>query len=85
VTNRVLQNLSWGLSKQAKSFQGYIINGYRFHTNEHAEGGKSENYGVCVKGGENENSSVDYYRVLKEVLEVQFPGHPVISVYVFQV
>jgi hypothetical protein len=54
VTNRSLQNLSWGLSRQVKSFQGYIINGYRFHESERAEGWKSVNHEVCVKGGENE-------------------------------
>jgi hypothetical protein len=62
-----------------KSFQGYIVNGYRFHTNKHAKGRKSENHGVYVKGSENENSGVDYYGVLKEVLEVQFVGHLVMS------
>jgi hypothetical protein len=34
-----------------------------------------------VKGGENENSGdVNYYGMLKEVIEVQLPGHPVIIV-----
>jgi hypothetical protein len=53
-----------------KSFQGYIINGYQVHISEHAEGRKSVNHGVCVKGGENENSGVDYYKALKEVIVV---------------
>jgi hypothetical protein len=84
VINRSLQNLSWGLSRQVKLFQGYIINRYRFHTSEHAEGQKSVNHGVCVKGGENENGGVDYYGVLKEVIEVQFPSHPIISIVLFK-
>jgi hypothetical protein len=57
------------------SFQGYIINGYRFHTSEHAEGRKNVNHGVCMKGGKNENNGVDYYKVLREVVKVQFPSH----------
>jgi hypothetical protein len=66
------------------SFHGYIINGYRFHTTEHAEGRKSLNHGVYVKGSENENNRVDYYGLLKEVIEVHFPGHPVLSVALFK-
>jgi hypothetical protein len=84
MTNRSLQNLSWGPSRQVKSFQGCIINGFRFQTSEHAEGQKTVNYGVCMKGGENENRGVDYHGVLKEVIEVQFPGHPVMHVVLFK-
>jgi hypothetical protein len=67
-----------------KSFQGYILNRYQFHTSEHAEGRKRVNHRVCVKGGENENSCVDYCGVLKEVIEVQFSGHPILSVVLFK-
>jgi hypothetical protein len=69
-TDRSLKCFSWGLSRQVKSFQGYIINRYRFHTSEYVEGWKSVNHGLCVKGGENENSDVDYNRMLKEVIKV---------------
>jgi hypothetical protein len=37
-----------------------------------------------VKGGEHDNNGVDYYRVLKKVIELQFPSHPVISVVLFK-
>jgi hypothetical protein len=37
-----------------------------------------------VKGGENKNSGVDYYEVLKEVIEVQFLDHPILSVVLFK-
>jgi hypothetical protein len=37
-----------------------------------------------MKGGEKENNSIDYYGVLKEVLEVQFFGHPVMPVVLFK-
>jgi hypothetical protein len=52
--------------------------------NEHVEGRKSENQEVCVKGGKHDNNGVDYYGVLKEVLKLQFPGYPVISVVLFK-
>jgi hypothetical protein len=84
VRNRALQNLSWGPARQVKSSQGYIINGFRFHTKEHAEGRKTENYGVCVKGGEHGNNGVEYYGILKEVIELQYPGHPLMSVVLFK-
>jgi hypothetical protein len=37
-----------------------------------------------VKGGEHDNNGVDYYGVLKEVVELQFPGHPVMSLVLFK-
>jgi hypothetical protein len=39
---------------------------------------------VCVKGGENENSGVDYYRMLKEVIEVQFSDHLILPIVLFK-
>jgi hypothetical protein len=39
---------------------------------------------MCVKGSENDNNGVDYYGVLKEVVELIFPGHPIISVVLFK-
>jgi hypothetical protein len=47
------------------------------------KGRKTENYGVCVKGGEHESNDVDYYGVLKEVIKLKFPGHPIMSVVLF--
>jgi hypothetical protein len=84
VTDQSLQCLSWEPLRQMKSFECYIINGYRFHTCKHAEGRKRNNSRVCVKGGEIENNSVDYSGVLKEVNEVQFPSHLVLSVVLFK-
>jgi hypothetical protein len=57
-----------------------MINGYRFHTSKTVGGRKSVNNGVYVKGGENVNGGSEYYGVLEEVIEVQFPGHPALSV-----
>jgi hypothetical protein len=84
VTDQSMQSLSWGPSRQVTSFQGYMINGYQFHTSETAGGQKSVNNGVCIKGGENVNGGVEYYGVLEEVIEVQFPGHPALSVVFFK-
>jgi hypothetical protein len=66
-----------------KSFQGFLINRYRFHTSEHADGRKGFNYRICVKGSKNKNSS-DYYGVLKEIIEIQFPGYLTMKVMIFK-
>jgi hypothetical protein len=61
-----------------------MINGYRFRTSETAGGRKSVNNGVCIKGGESVNGSVEYYGVLEAVIEVHFPSHPSLSVVLFK-
>jgi hypothetical protein len=73
-----------GTIKASEIVSRYIINGYRFHISETAEGWTSDNHSVCVKSGENVNSSVDYYGVLNEVIEVQFPSKSVLSVVLFK-
>jgi hypothetical protein len=49
-------------------------------TKMQAERRKSENYRVYVKREEHESKNIDYYVLLKEALEVQYPGHPIISI-----
>jgi hypothetical protein len=51
---------------------------------EHGKGRRTENYRVCVKGGEHDNNGVDYYGILKEVIELQYLGHPMMSVVLFK-
>jgi hypothetical protein len=50
--------------------------------NVHAKGWKSENYRVCVKGDKHDSNGVDYFGVLKEVIELH--GHSIMSVVLFK-
>lgn len=49
-------------------YNGYYVNGYVFHTKEYGEGKQTDNSGVNLKG------NLDYYGVLKEVIELRYLG-----------
>ena len=59
-----------------------MVNGYRFHTQTCEKNRKTQNSGVVVQG-EHGNNIVDFYGVLKDVLEVEYIG-PNKKVLVFQ-
>jgi len=46
----------------------YFTRGYTFHTYEYGSRRATMNYGVCVKG------ETDFYGILQEIIEVEFPG-----------
>lgn len=45
-----LLSLSRGPTKYVTYYNGYIVNGYRFHTEEHDKGLKTQSCGVVVIG-----------------------------------
>ncbi|XP_020876240.1 uncharacterized protein LOC110227178 isoform X1 [Arabidopsis lyrata subsp. lyrata] len=46
----------------------YFTRGYVFHVQAHGQNKATTNYGILVSGG------TDYYGVLQEIIEVQYPG-----------
>ncbi|KAL0887203.1 hypothetical protein Bca101_011186 [Brassica carinata] len=46
----------------------YFTRGYTFHTYEYGRQRATSNYGICVKG------ETDFYGILTEIIEVEFPG-----------
>ncbi|KAL0650577.1 hypothetical protein Bca4012_093268 [Brassica carinata] len=46
----------------------YFTRGFTFHTYEYGRHRATSNYGICVKG------ETDFYGILQEIIEVEFPG-----------
>ena len=70
-----IRHLRFGPSKQVKSYNGIIVNGYRFHIKEDEQNKATANSGVCCRGslyGENE---FDYYGVVEEIIELSYVGN----------
>jgi len=66
----LLSLLSLGPERKVKCYNGYIVNGYVFHTEEYGDRRKTYNNGVYVKGSTSSEFEVDYYGKLEEVVEL---------------
>jgi Domain of unknown function (DUF4216) len=60
--------------KQATFYNGYDVNGFRFHTEAFSQDKSTINSGVCVKGESSNNIQQDYYGILQEVIELEYHG-----------
>ncbi|KAI3868580.1 hypothetical protein MKW92_014562 [Papaver armeniacum] len=72
-----LYSLAGGPCREATSFKGYILKGYRFHTRDWEKKRKTQNSGVFVKGGDDDQQEepvVDFYGALTEIIEVRYAG-----------
>ncbi|KAG8383446.1 hypothetical protein BUALT_Bualt04G0014100 [Buddleja alternifolia] len=74
ITNKDIKQFSRGFSSIVKRWNGYFMNGYRFHTLEYGETRSTMNSGVCINGSYYDDSSIDYYGELLEILELSFFG-----------
>ncbi|KAM3216937.1 hypothetical protein P3L10_026380 [Capsicum annuum] len=61
------------LLRKAKSWPVYFVNGYKFHTSSWGEGKSTYNSGVCVTGVGQDGITSEYYGVLKEIIEFEWP------------
>lgn len=74
-----LYNLVCGPSRVVRRYTGYIVNGYRFHTRDRSECRKTQNCGVMVRG--DDTSDKEYYGVLGDIYELQYPGRNCVFVF----
>jgi len=79
-----LKQVANGFSPRVRSFTGYDVNGYRFHTMSYEQSRpnrKTTNTGVFTKGDDGSNIK-GYYGRIEEIYELQFEGtkrvHPVV-------
>ena len=71
-----MHHLAWGPKKKINSWPVYFVNGYKFHTEEWSIGKKTINCGVCVKGDDDRNEENYYYGIIKEIVQLEYPGEP---------
>ena len=63
--------LAKGPLKGARSYEGYVINGFRFHTRRRQRKRKTQNSGIIVEG-ETKHQKKDFYGVLEEVIALEY-------------
>ena len=59
-------------SSIVKSYKGYFINGFKFHTIDYGQGRKIMNSEVCDKESYYNDYERDYYGMLLEIIELQY-------------
>lgn len=70
-----IRNLGLKPDKQAMCYNGYEINGFKFHTETHSQNKATINSGVCINGQSgDDDTQYDYYGILQEVVELQYEG-----------
>ncbi|KAG8363436.1 hypothetical protein BUALT_Bualt19G0022400 [Buddleja alternifolia] len=74
ITNNDIKRLSRGFNSIVKCWNGHIVNGYRFHTIEYGKGKSTMNSGVSISGSYYNDSTIEYYGELLEILELSFLG-----------
>lgn len=57
-----------------RTWPAYFINGYNFHTQEYGNGKSTMNSGVCVQSSNDGGASNEFYGLLDEIIEIDYPG-----------
>ena len=65
-----------GSQEEVNSWSVYFVNGYKFHTKEWSIDRKTIKCGVTVKGEDHGNEENYYYRIIKEILQLEYPREP---------
>lgn len=84
IQNKFIRDLSQGPICRVSTYSGYFINGYRFHTVGYGGSKATSNSGVCIKGTNYITNESDYYGILEEVVQLDYPGLPEKHVVVFK-
>ena len=83
VNNQYFHDLAWGPKRKVLTWQTYFVNRYKFHTDEWSCYKKTINSGVCVKGSQQATDQLYYYGIIKEIIQLEYTGHPMKQVVLF--
>jgi hypothetical protein len=78
-----LKQVACGFSTRVNAFTVYDVNGYRFRTRSYEEsrpGRKTTCTGVRTPG----NDDLDYYGIVEEIYQLDFPGPKALKPVVFK-
>ncbi|KAL0295008.1 UNVERIFIED_CONTAM: hypothetical protein Sangu_3206400 [Sesamum angustifolium] len=73
IEDDLLRSLYWGPKQLVKMWLCYFVNGFNFHTEEHNIGKSTMNCGVCVKSSSYRDTENDFYGMLEEIIELDYP------------
>ncbi|PHT58276.1 hypothetical protein CQW23_00639 [Capsicum baccatum] len=59
-----------------QSFNGYVINGYKFYIEKYGSNKSMMNSGICIKDFSHSADNIDYYDRLIEILQLDYNALP---------
>nr|GLL45004.1 uncharacterized protein LOC109190339 [Ipomoea trifida] len=65
------------------TYTGYVVNGFKFQTEEYCRRKSTSNYGVSIKGTGLAHFESNFFGTLQEVVEVEYPNVPIKKVVLF--
>jgi len=71
-----MKDLAEGPLHKVQPFNGYVVNGYKFHTEEYGSNKSTMNSGICIKGSSHSADEIDYYGILTEILRLEYHALP---------
>ncbi len=78
-------DVACGPSRRVVSWPIFYVNGYKFWTDAWGEGKLTYNSGVCIKcTGSTNNVETDFYGVVQEIIQLEYPGMPHKNVVLFR-
>ncbi|XP_055960924.1 uncharacterized protein LOC126686940 [Mercurialis annua] len=83
-TNPFILSLAKGPLRSVRTFKGYRVNGFKFQTQAYGEEQLTTNSGVCVKGTQYVDSENDFYGVLTDIIELEYPALPMKTTVLFK-
>ncbi|KAL0358497.1 UNVERIFIED_CONTAM: hypothetical protein Sangu_0699100 [Sesamum angustifolium] len=84
IEDDLLRSLYWGPKQLVKTWPCYFVNRFNFHTEDHNVGTSNMNCGVCVKSSSYRDTENDFYGMLEEIIELDYPLNDDLHVVLFK-
>ncbi|KAL0445975.1 UNVERIFIED_CONTAM: hypothetical protein Slati_1725400 [Sesamum latifolium] len=82
--NDLLKLHYWGPTAEVTTFSCYFVNCYNFHTESHSVGKATFNCRMCVKSSSYIDTDSDFYGILEEVIQLDYPLIPNMQIVLFK-
>jgi len=85
--HKALRQLSYGFTRGVNTYGCYDINGYRFRSKPYEKttvGLATTNSGVCVSSFDENDSLIEYYGVIKDVIKISWEGSMQLELVIFE-
>ncbi|XP_073015896.1 uncharacterized protein [Primulina eburnea] len=84
VHDDMMKDFASGPLRNTRVYSGYYVNGFKFHVTRRNSTTLTSNSGVYVKGSSNLTDELDYYGMLDEIIEVEYPALPIKRIVLFK-